>query len=46
LIEGDVTYEMHRGDSLRRGPPSDSQYVNRGKRACRYLLVLSHTGRG
>jgi transcriptional regulator with XRE-family HTH domain len=46
LVEGDVTYEMHRGDSLRRGPPSDSQYINRSKRSCRYLLVLSHAGRG
>lgn len=43
LSEGGLRNELHPGDSLGFGPPSDVTYANEGKRACHYVVVLVRT---
>ena len=40
FVEGEVTHELHPGDSLEFGPPVDCTYRNDGASACRHLVVL------
>ncbi|MBB5017261.1 transcriptional regulator with XRE-family HTH domain [Chitinivorax tropicus] len=44
--EGPIAHQLHIGDCLRLGPPSDCCYRNQDDQPCRYVVVLSHNRRG
>jgi transcriptional regulator with XRE-family HTH domain len=39
--EGAVVHRLRAGDCLELGPPSDCVFRNRGRSACRYLVVVA-----
>lgn len=40
IREGDVTHELHRGDSLEFGPPAETVFRNGTAQACRYAVFV------
>jgi len=39
--EGDQVHELHPGDCLELGPPTDCAFANRSPAPCRYLVALA-----
>jgi len=43
--EGDTRHEMHAGDCLELGPPTDCRFINETNETCIYLVVrLNQSG--
>jgi len=43
IHEGSAVSQLHKGDSLELGPPSDVTYRNPSARPCRYLVFVCRT---
>jgi len=40
FVEGKAVHELHAGDHLTLGPPSDCRYENRQRKECTYTVML------
>jgi hypothetical protein len=43
FVEGKMVHELHAGDHLTLGPPSNCRYENRQKTECIYLVMLTRS---